>query len=78
MSPDERLAELGLEVPSLPMPVANYVPFVRSGSLVTISGQICFGPDGKIAPAHLGRVGDDGTPEAALYTDFLVHRDWTA
>ena len=32
-------------------PVANYVPFVRTGQLIVISGQICFGLDGKLAEA---------------------------
>ena len=37
---DARLAELGLSLPDAPMPAANYVPFVRSGNLVFVSGQI--------------------------------------
>lgn len=35
-----RLAELGLELPPAPAPVAAYVPSVRTGSLLIISGQI--------------------------------------
>ena len=35
-----RLAELGVEIPAAPAPAANYVPFVVSGSLVYVSGQI--------------------------------------
>lgn len=62
---DARLAELGITLPQAAAPVANYVAFVRSGNLVTISGQICFGPDGKLAPAHTGTVGDNVTPEIA-------------
>lgn len=60
---DARLTELGITLPQAAAPVANYVPFVRSGDLVTISGQICFGPDGKLAPAHVGTVGEGVTPE---------------
>ena len=38
-----------------PAPVANYVPFVRSGNLLVVSGQICFGGDGKlVAKGQLG------------------------
>lgn len=59
------LAELGIELPKPAAPVANYVPYVQSGNLVTISGQICLGPDGKIGATHLGRVGADVTPEDA-------------
>lgn len=55
MSIDARLAELGLSLPDAPAPAANYVPFVRSGSLVFVSGQISQDEDGLIR----GRVGED-------------------
>ena len=54
-SPDARLAELGITLPDAPAPAANYVPFVRTGDLVFVSGQISQGPDGLIK----GRLGDD-------------------
>jgi enamine deaminase RidA (YjgF/YER057c/UK114 family) len=38
---DERLKQLGLELPRSAAPVANYVPFVRSGDLLFVAGQIC-------------------------------------
>ncbi len=60
----ERLAKLGLTLPKAAAPVANYVPFVRVGHLVVISGQVCFGADGKIAPEHTGKVGGTVSPEA--------------
>lgn len=60
----ERLAALGLRLPKAAAPVANYVPFVRAGNLVVISGQICFGADGTIAPEHVGKVGGAVSPEA--------------
>jgi len=60
----ERLAKLGLTLPKAAAPVANYVPFVRAGHLVVISGQVCFGADGKIAPEHTGKVGGGVSPEA--------------
>lgn len=62
---ERTLAELGIELPRPAAPVANYVPFVRSGSLVTISGQLPFGPDGALAPAYVGTVGADVSPAAA-------------
>ncbi len=34
------LAELGLSLPNAPAPAANYVPFVRTGNLLFVSGQI--------------------------------------
>ena len=51
-------------MPTPAAPVANYVPFVRTGNLVVISGQICFGPDGKLAEAHKGKLGAEVSPEA--------------
>ena len=39
-TPEERLAALGLTLPAPTRPVANYVPFVRAGNLVYISGQV--------------------------------------
>ena len=52
---DTRLTELSITLPDAPAPAANYVPFVQSGNLVFVSGQISQGPDGLIK----GRLGDD-------------------
>jgi enamine deaminase RidA (YjgF/YER057c/UK114 family) len=54
---ERRLQELGIVLPKAAAPVANYVPFVRTGNLVVISGQICLSADGKIADAHKGKLG---------------------
>ena len=62
----ERLEHLGLTLPKAAAPVANYVPFVRTGNLVVISGQICFGPDGKLAPEHVGKLGDTVSVEQGV------------
>jgi len=48
-SPEQRLAELGITLPTPAAPVANYVGTVRSGNLLIVSGQLCFGADGKLA-----------------------------
>lgn len=40
MSVYKRLAELGLELPPAPRPVAAYIPWVRSGNLIYTSGQV--------------------------------------
>lgn len=43
-----RLKELGLTLPVAAAPVANYVPFVRSGNLIHISGQLSNDGNGRI------------------------------
>jgi enamine deaminase RidA (YjgF/YER057c/UK114 family) len=45
---DARLEELGITLPDPVAPVANYVPFARTGSQVFISGQVSVGPDGLV------------------------------
>ncbi len=51
---DQRLADLGVSLSAPIAPVANYVPFVKTGGLVFISGQVSMTPDGLIT----GRLGD--------------------
>ena len=52
---EKKLAELGIVLPTPASPVANYVPFVRIGSLLFVSGQICLDADGKlVAKGKLG------------------------
>ena len=53
--PLSRLADLGIELPQPLAPVANYVPFVRVGSLLHISGQVSLDANGGIK----GTVGED-------------------
>ncbi|HZD70828.1 MAG TPA: RidA family protein, partial [Actinomycetes bacterium] len=53
-SPEQRLEELGISLPEPARPVAAYVPTVRSGEMVYVSGQVPM-VDGK--PAFLGRLG---------------------
>jgi enamine deaminase RidA (YjgF/YER057c/UK114 family) len=40
-STDRRLAELGIELPDVPTPIANFVPFRCHGELVYLAGQVC-------------------------------------
>ncbi|WP_321390820.1 RidA family protein [Emcibacter sp.] len=61
---EQRLADLGITLPTPAKPVANYVPFVASGTLVSISGQIPLGADGKLA--YVGKVGHDVDEETAV------------
>lgn len=52
---EKKLQELGIALAKPAAPIANYVPFVKSGNLVHVSGQLCFGADGKlIATGRLG------------------------
>jgi len=52
---EKKLIDLGIVLPTPAAPVANYVPFVRTGSLLFVSGQISLGTDGKlVAKGKLG------------------------
>ncbi len=65
---EARLRELGIELPAAAKPVANYVPFVRSGNLIFVAGQIPV-KDGQ--PQYKGILGfgvtvEDGAAAARL------------
>ena len=62
MSIELRVRELGLELPAVPSPVANYVNIVRTGNLVFSSGTVPTTADGEIPK---GKVGADVTTEQA-------------
>lgn len=49
---EKRLAELGVSLPAAAAPAANYVPFMRSGSLIFTAGQLPL-KDGKLAVSGL-------------------------
>jgi enamine deaminase RidA (YjgF/YER057c/UK114 family) len=57
MKAEDRLAALGISLPAPAAPVANYLPFALSGSLLVVSGQLPIGPSGKLDPAHTGKLG---------------------
>jgi enamine deaminase RidA (YjgF/YER057c/UK114 family) len=61
-TPEERIAELGLTLPSDSPPLAAYVPAVRSGDLVFTAGQLPRRDGGLVAT---GKVGAEVTPEVA-------------
>lgn len=50
---EANLAEMGIELPDAPAPVADYVPFVRTGNLVFVSGQVAKQPDGTMITGQL-------------------------
>ena len=60
LSPEARLSDLGLALPTPMAPVANYVPYAITGNLVVVSGQLP-ARDGRIA--YVGKVGEAVTPE---------------
>jgi enamine deaminase RidA (YjgF/YER057c/UK114 family) len=60
MAVEDRLSALGLELPPAPKPVASYVPAVRSGDLLFLSGILPM-KDGK--PAWTGKLGRELTVE---------------
>jgi len=68
MGVEEKLAELGLELPSSAAPVGNYVPAVRTGNLVFLSGH---GPVGKDRVVT-GKLGKDLTVEQGYEAAKLV------
>jgi enamine deaminase RidA (YjgF/YER057c/UK114 family) len=63
VTPEERLAELGLAVPEVATPVASYVPAVRSGDHVFTSGQLPM-REGKLISS--GKVGGEVSTEDAV------------
>jgi len=63
MTPEERLADLGLSVPDVAPPVAAYIPAVRSGHHVFTSGQLPMQAGQLMAT---GKVGGEVTQEEAV------------
>jgi enamine deaminase RidA (YjgF/YER057c/UK114 family) len=64
---ERRLTTIGVVLPAPNAPVANYVPFVRSGALVYVSGQVSIDANGGIK----GVVGEDIDLEAGKAAAFL-------
>ena len=54
-TPEDRLDALGIALPEPMKPVATYVPYVVSGNLLFISGQVSATPEGRM----LGRLGEN-------------------
>jgi enamine deaminase RidA (YjgF/YER057c/UK114 family) len=52
---ERKLTDLGIMLPQPAAPVANYVPFVRTGNFMVVSGQLCLDDQGKlVAKGQLG------------------------
>lgn len=69
MTPEAKLAEMGLTLPQVPKPVANYVPFKINGNTLYLSGQ---GPRRNDGTMMTGKVGRDVTVEQAYEHAKLV------
>lgn len=62
MSPEDRLKEIGIELPGTPKPLGSYVPCVQTGNLLFLSGMLPI-RDGKLI--NTGRAVEDvSVPEA--------------
>jgi enamine deaminase RidA (YjgF/YER057c/UK114 family) len=57
---DKKLRELGITLPELAPPAANYVPFVKTGALVFVSGNVSRDASGPI----IGKLGAGTSVEA--------------
>ena len=62
MTPENRLAELGLTLPNPPAAAGSYVPTVRTGNLLYCAGTICM-VGGQMT--HVGQVGKEQTVQTA-------------
>ncbi len=69
MTAEEKLAALGLTLPAVRTPLANYVPFRLAGNLLYISGQ---GPRKDDGSYHLGKLGRDLSVEEGYGAARLV------
>lgn len=61
-SPEQRMTDLGIELPQVPTPAGSYVPAIRTGNLVFTAGQVPF-EEGEIRIT--GKVGDAVSLEEA-------------
>jgi enamine deaminase RidA (YjgF/YER057c/UK114 family) len=74
---ERKLAEIGVAIPTPARPIANYVPSVRVGTLLFVSGQLCLDAGGQLVAK--GKLGDgvsieDGQKAArACAANLLAH-----
>lgn len=64
-SPEQRLQELGITLPPPPKPLGSYVPCVKTGPLLYVSGQLPI-EEGKLV--HPGILGRDVSPEEGAHS----------
>lgn len=61
---ESRLKDMGVALPTPAAPVGNYAPYVITGNLLVISGQLPLDANGEIGPEHKGKLGLDLFNEA--------------
>jgi enamine deaminase RidA (YjgF/YER057c/UK114 family) len=69
MTPEAKLVSMGLTLPDIPSPMANYLPFKICGNVLYLSGQ---GPRRNDGTMMVGKVGGDVTVEQAYEHAKLV------
>ncbi|MBI1204286.1 MAG: RidA family protein [Rhodopseudomonas sp.] len=62
---DKRVAALGLVLPAVPKPIANFLPFRREGSTIYLAGQVCELEGEVVYRGKVGRDFDLATGQAA-------------
>lgn len=60
---DTLLKEKNIVLPHPALPLANYRPYIISGGLLIISGQLPLAEDGQLAAAFCGKIGTEVSPE---------------
>jgi enamine deaminase RidA (YjgF/YER057c/UK114 family) len=73
---EKKLSELGIVLTAPAAPVANYVPFVRTGNLLMVSGQICLDAGRLVAKGQLGAsvsIEDGQKAARACAVNLLAH-----
>jgi len=63
MTPEEKIKELSIELPGIPTPLGSYVPFVKTGCLIYLSGMLPL-KDGKLLTT--GRLGESVSIDDAV------------
>jgi enamine deaminase RidA (YjgF/YER057c/UK114 family) len=71
-TPEEKITALGLTLPAVNAPLANYVPAVRSGNLVFLSGHIPRDAAGKVVTGKVGRDATEAEANLAARTTTLA------
>ncbi|MSU64552.1 MAG: RidA family protein [Opitutus sp.] len=71
-SPEEKIAALGLTLPATNAPIANYVPAVRTGNLIFLSGHIPRDAEGKVVAGKVGRDATEKDANTAARTTALA------